>query len=151
MTQVHKVRCDRLRQVTRPFFGWVTLEDIRYVRTVSDYVQPWNRPGNRPDTKPEVLRQWDLGRVRFFVEELRHGRKLDPIHIETTVHGSISSPAIWGNPIIEDGHHRAAAAVALGEQYIRVSFGGLISQRDWLTGKRRRVDDSMCLTMFASE
>lgn len=122
---IYKVICDRLKRVTRPFFGWVRLEQLRSVA-----VQPHIEIFQRPVEKDADYMDFHLGRVKFFVEEIRHGRALDPISIETRWFQSHPM-----NPILEDGHHRWAAAEAMGEKRILATFGGLVLQLDWLTGK----------------
>lgn len=77
---------------------------------------------------------YDFGRVRFFMQQIRRGVRLDPIVVETTVYPMHSGPSVWGPPHIEDGHHRFAAAVLARSRRIAMAFGGLLSTRDWLVG-----------------
>jgi len=102
----------------------------------------------RPDFRSEAWRgrrdfddvTYDLGRVHYFVQELKRGVPLDPIIVETTVFPTrAAGPPAWGPPHIEDGHHRFAAAVLTRQRTIPMKFGGLLTTRDWLTGARRNA------------
>lgn len=75
-------------------------------------------------------RWYDLGRVSYFLRELRAGRALDPILVETDWHNDRAYL-----PVIDDGHHRFIAAVIARRRRIFASVGGLVRQRDWLVGR----------------
>jgi hypothetical protein len=67
-----------------------------------------------------------LGRVHHFYQQLRRGRALDPILVESAVY--------LGGPIIVDGHHRFAAAVLARRRRVPIAFGGLLTTLAWLRG-----------------
>ena len=75
---------------------------------------------------------WHLGRVRFFVEQLRAGVKLDPI----TVDNVCDRGHIYAVPILVDGHHRFAASFIARARTIAASYSGRVDLRRYLTGHR---------------
>jgi hypothetical protein len=81
---------------------------------------------------------YDLGRVHFFMQQLGDGVQLDPIVVETTVYPTRGGSPAWGPPHLEDGHHRFAAAVLARCRRIPMTFGGLLTTRDWLVGTTRQ-------------
>jgi hypothetical protein len=80
---------------------------------------------------------WDLRRTRFFFDEIRAGRKLDPISIDNMCRGR----HIYPQPIVIDGHHRLGASLIAGARTILAHYGGLVSLREYLTGRRRDYPD----------
>jgi hypothetical protein len=82
--------------------------------------------------------KYDLGRVRFFMQQFETSKPVDPIVIDQKVIArGWGCPPTWLGPIIDDGHHRFVAAVLLRKRRIPASVGGLVSLCDWLTGRRR--------------
>lgn len=82
------------------------------------------------DTPEERL--WDLGRIRYFYDQIKAGQKIDPIDVDNQCsHGRVHPV-----PIVLDGHHRLIAAV-VARARIPVSYGGRVDLLDYLTGKRR--------------
>lgn len=85
------------------------------------------RPHDSRQEKP-----YDCGRVHFLLREIRAGKPIEPVEIETTWHGH--SPI---GLILLDGHHRFVASVLAGKRRIPANVGGLVDLRDWLVGERR--------------
>jgi len=73
---------------------------------------------------------WHLGRVRFFVEQLQAGVKLDPIVVDNVC----DRGHIYAVPLIVDGHHRFAASCIARAPTIAASYGGRVDLRRYLTG-----------------
>lgn len=86
------------------------------------------------DVERVKISDYDERRVRFFVDELHAGRKLDPIQIDSRWHYNRPDP-----PSVIDGHHRYVAAVIAGEKKIAADCGGVVSMIRWLEGKRKTV------------
>lgn len=116
----------RLRSLYWP--DWMT--EWTHASVMAAAPQPY-RPGDQRDDA------YDLGRVRFFVDQLRAGEEIDPIIIETSwLPGPTPIPL---GMFIDDGHHRFAAAVLLRRRRIPASCGGLLELIKWLTGERRSL------------
>lgn len=130
-TLVDLILVERLRRVYWPqeIFEMYRLERVLRTQPV-DFV-PEDNAKRRSDL-------YDLGRVHYFYKKLRGGGSVDPICVETEVpFGSrLGSPTSWGPPVIDDGHHRFAAAVLARKRRIPASFGGVVEQLEWLTGVR---------------
>lgn len=77
---------------------------------------------------------WHMGRVRFFIEKLEAGKKLDPIHVDNYC----GYDRIYPEPIIVDGHHRFIASKVTKQKYIWALYSGRTDVRDYLEGKTRR-------------
>jgi hypothetical protein len=106
-------------------------------------VQKARRVGGRDPSRPQYRAEresgmdfrdreyrWDLGRIRYFVEQLERGAKLDPIEIDN----QCDRGHIYG-PILLDGHHRLCAAALLRTPTIRAVYGGRVDTLKYLTGK----------------
>lgn len=59
-------------------------------------------------------KQDHLERIRFFVEELKRGRSVDPLQLQTV---GVSS----GKAVLREGWHRIAALSFVGRKKVRVS------------------------------
>lgn len=122
----HAVLVDRLWRLyawwTRPCpYAKTTPQDLLRFPPIPGYVEEFNRPHEDA---------WDLGRVRFFFDEIRAGRKLDPINID-------NDWTLSPYPVIDDGHHRLAAHHIAGCKIIRAFYGGRVDLLNYLTGKRK--------------
>jgi hypothetical protein len=78
---------------------------------------------------------WHLGRVRFFVEQLHAGVKLDPISVDNVCNRG----HVYAVPVLLDGHHRLAASCIAGARTIAASYGGRVDLRRYLTGDRATI------------
>lgn len=76
---------------------------------------------------------WDIGRIRFFYEELKAGKCLDPVLVDNECEGM----HIYPIPILLDGHHRLAAHWLAKVPTIPVHYGGRIDLKNYLTGRRK--------------
>lgn len=132
---VEQALVQRLKHCYWPkhIFGMYTLEMVRGTPPQRQF----RDKGWRMRRTLNVL-AYDFGRVHFFMQRLKQGAKLDPIDVETSVYPTRGGPPAWGIPHIEDGHHRFAAAVLAKCLRIPMRFGGVLTTRDWLVGKRRR-------------
>jgi hypothetical protein len=123
----------RLRQAYWPLsvFGMYTLPRVLKARPRRDFIPEDKR------IAPGVGDAYHLGRVKYFYDLLRTGEAVDPIEVESECYAtSWGGSACWGGPSVHDGHHRYAAAVLAKKRRIAMSFGGIVSTRDWLVGKR---------------
>ena len=105
-------------------FRRLTLEEVLGHRPVAAYLDDHSRI---------VDEAWHIGRVRFFYDELRAGRVLDPISIDNRC----DRGHIYPEPILLDGHHRLAASVIAGSRTILAWYGGRLDLLAYLTGGRR--------------
>jgi hypothetical protein len=83
------------------------------------------------------LLNWHIGRVRFFYDEIKAGRPLDPISI-SDAKILVDQGYQYVKPLILDGHHRLAASEMAGVRCIPAHFAGREELRDYLTGQRDR-------------
>jgi hypothetical protein len=116
----------RLKDVYWP--DWV--DEIARDRRI-DHVKP--EPEYRQMS--ERTRLYDIQRVRFFMNELRAARELDPVVIDNTCSFAISA-VHWGMPFIDDGNHRFIAYVLLDREWMVASLSGLVIHHEWLRGER---------------
>lgn len=117
MNDFDPVLVERLRDHCSTFN--YSLEQVFTAEPISKYV---NDGMDREDG-------YDLGRVRYFVDELLLGRSLDPIVLDTHWHGM--SPT---GPVLIDGYHRLTAAILTQQTHINASFSGPVDLLAWLTG-----------------
>lgn len=106
-------------------FNGLTPVALQEVAPIAEYLDPAHRSLDD--------RAWDLGRIRFFYDELGRGADLEPIDVDNVCDGG----RIYPIPIVLDGHHRLIAAV-LRRRRIRVEYGGRVDLLDYLKGQRRR-------------
>jgi hypothetical protein len=78
-------------------------------------------------------REYHQGRIQWFI---LNGVP-DPIEIDNHVTGRY----IYPTPIVEDGHHRLAAAIIRGDETIPAVYGGRIDLLDWLTGRSDKLPE----------
>lgn len=105
-----------------------TLTRVRKAAPVEGYAPV--RPEHDAGAHSEFL--WDLGRVRFFVDLLDRGCKLDPISADWRWE--------WSRPVrfvLTDGHHRLCAAWLKKLRLIDVSYSGPVDFLKYLTGERK--------------
>jgi hypothetical protein len=86
-------------------------------------VKHYSREPSRPTTK-----RWDLGRVRFFYDQIQEGRAVDPVDVYVSFHS--------GRLDMDDGHHRLAAHHIGGANTIVASYQGPASFLRYFTGER---------------
>ncbi len=128
----------RLSQAYWPadILGMYTLSRVLRAPPVAEYVDPYDRPD--PALSPRHAGRWNAGRVHHFYNLLKAREELDPIDVTSQVWPTrMGTPPAWGGPEVTDGHHRFAAAVLARKRWIRVSFDGLVSTMEWLSGKKR--------------
>ena len=111
------------------------------------YINPWKRlgiPRTRrltgrlqryvsDDKYDERGRSYHQARIRFFLGELKAGKALDPIIVDNACAGGF----IYPEPVLEDGHHRFAAAILFGAKKLAVHYGGRIDLLRYLQGRRK--------------
>lgn len=95
------------------------------------------RPHELKDSYPD--RDWDKGRIRYFVELMEQGAKIDPIEIDN----ECERGHIYG-PLLLDGHHRLCAAALLKVPTIRARYGGRVDTLKYLTGKTPHPPRDLC-------
>lgn len=79
--------------------------------------------------------EWDIGRIRYFWEELDRGRTLDPVAVKGWEE---SRGHLFGNPVLVDGHHRLCAANLFGLERIPAEWlAGPLEVLSWLKGRRK--------------
>lgn len=83
-------------------------------------------------------RDWNIGRIAFFVEKLARVDKLDPIEVDSDVFNG----NMYG-PVIIDGFHRLCATVLAQHRTIRANFSGRTDVLDYLTGKRKCLPEDL--------
>ena len=84
-------------------------------------------------TLKQPTHAWDCGRVRYFYERVKAGKKLDPIMVDNVC----MNGRIYVEPVIVDGHHRLVAAHLAGEETIPADYSGRVDLLNYLTGKRK--------------
>jgi hypothetical protein len=72
-------------------------------------------------------KEWHLGRIKFLYHRLDN---LEPIEVQNRCEGSYQFPI----PVITDGRHRLLASIAKGCRTIDISYFGMDSLLDYLTG-----------------
>lgn len=129
----HSILVNRLR--SRYWPKWMNAFTLAEVTRAKP--QPhWDRPTIRTHTD---IDDWDLGRAHWFMLKMRKGEHVDPISIETHAWpGPISAPPAWSGPIVDDGHHRLAAAVLFKRRRMLTTFSGPLVLLHWLQGTTRR-------------
>jgi hypothetical protein len=82
--------------------------------------------------------RYDLGRIRFFVEQYETNQPVDPIYVDNlTWAGKIILP----EPVVIDGHHRLCGAVLAQKKWLDIVYGGRVDVLRWLKGKRKLLPD----------
>ncbi len=134
----------RLKKAYWPkeIFHIYTLDLVLKAPPMPDYLHENLRPC--PAQEPRKAFRWNRGRVHHFYNQLKQGKEVDPISVETYVFPARSGgPPAWGPPEVVDGHHRFAAAVLAEVERIPMGFGGLVRQENWLTGKTDKVPEEL--------
>lgn len=124
-----------------PWCRLIRLDTVRRARPIAEYVDEHDpRRRNRFSNKDGQIcsiNRYDVGRIRYFMDELEAGRPIDAIRIDTEW-----SYAHWPyRPLgayVDDGHHRFMAAVFLRRRRIPAKVDGLVDLKEWLTGERQR-------------
>lgn len=75
---------------------------------------------------------YDLGRVHYFLQQIRQGKTLDPISVDCRWSGW--SPV---HIIVTDGHHRLAAMILARKRFILAWCSGPVDGIEWMTGQRK--------------
>jgi len=130
VTQSHNdlILTQRLKAIYWPAWVDAIARDRRIQR-----VKPLTEHGG-----PQMRdRFYDIKRVRFFMDELRAGRALDPISLDNECRQyRIGCPISWGMPFVDDGHHRFSAYVLCKRKRLPATLGGLKVHHEWLRGER---------------
>lgn len=139
VSNIHMILLPRLRECAAPYFGWLPRSRVMRYRARSMYLDgPAREEAQRETDLPGLASGWDLGRIRWFVEEIERGAALDPIELESqSFQYRIGYPVVWGPPTVQDGNHRLAAAAIVGLERIPSTFGGPLTTLRWLEGKRK--------------
>jgi len=119
----------RLHKVYWPTWlaAYYARHDPRKPGPMTDYVEERFRSSRRG---------YDVQRVRFFLAEIRSGKILEPIIVESRCYQyRCGSPISWGSPEVMDGHHRYVAAILGRVKTISVHFSGLLDHLRWLKGE----------------
>lgn len=83
----------------------------------------------RPDPFTSEGWRWNLGRVRFFYNELKRKKPIEPISVITPY-----TESSFGCPAVDDGHHRYVAYVFARKLRIPIFFTGPDRYLGWLRG-----------------
>lgn len=126
----------RMLETVFCIFDGVTLEEVEDHPVVDEFQEeairrPWYR--DYPNAKESVV--FHMGRIRFFVEELRTYNALTPVEVDNPTDGVF----IYPKPILVDGHHRFWATKLLGRKTIQASYGGRLDVLRFLQGKRKNL------------
>jgi len=122
--------------------------DIILVPRLVEFYDPWGGLFDRRPTAAEVARArvrpvplllrghrtraYDLGRVRFFRDELCAGRMCEPLEVDNYCQDT----HIYG-PFVVDGHHRLCGALLAGQLTLPVHYSGRVDTLRYLRGQRR--------------
>lgn len=88
----------------------------------------------REDSEKRSQDEYNLGRVRYFYDKFKQGKKVDPIAIDFSYSGFVATELVlW------DGHHRFAAAVLAEQERIEAFCAGPVLEIEYLTGKRKNT------------
>jgi hypothetical protein len=79
--------------------------------------------------------EYHRGRIRYFVDRLRAGHKLDPISVDNVC----NSGHIYPIPVLLDGNHRLTACILVGCKTIPAEYGGRVDLLRYLEGKRKTL------------
>ena len=89
---------------------------------------------DRRGSRAPALAGWHTGRIRFFYDEIKAGRALDPVSISDA--GVVPLKSFnSAKAVFLDGHHRLAASVLAGAKTLKATFAGRDELRDYLTGQ----------------
>lgn len=121
------VLTERLTQSYNPFrplgISAPTLEEV-------EDVEPIEYERDRTEA-------YHLGRIAYFVREIRKGHPIDPVEVDNACFGN----SISSSPILVDGHHRLAAALLLKRERVEVSYSGRVDVLEWLRGEGPAPED----------
>jgi hypothetical protein len=106
-----------------PRLGDYTLEQVLQATPVVDFCE-----------ESERTETYDLGRIRYFYDQICSGEVLTPILVDWIWQGMCPSEIN-----IIDGHHRFAAHVLAKKRWIPAEVGGPVDAIEWLTGKRKII------------
>lgn len=107
-------------------YSQAKLRDLLKYPPQPKYLDDHKRPGDDDLA-------WHYGRVRFFYDELKAGKKLKPVVIDNACYGM----HISNEPVLVDGHHRLAAHWFARSRTIPSYYSGRVDLLEYLTGKRR--------------
>ncbi|TXH08150.1 MAG: hypothetical protein E6R04_11310 [Spirochaetes bacterium] len=85
-------------------------------------------------SKKRTQDEYNLGRVRYFYDKFKQGKKVDPIAIDFSYIGFVPI-----NLVLHDGHHRFAAAVLAEQERIKAFCAGPVTEIEYLTGKQKNT------------
>jgi hypothetical protein len=115
-----------------PLKGLTIAKLLRYPSQpvyVSDDTRTWEQP----------TVAWDMGRIRYFYEEIVAGRTVDPIEVDN----ECANGCIYAHPIVLDGHHRLAGSWLAKAPRIPVHYSGRVDVLNYLTGRRKTPPKDM--------
>lgn len=78
-------------------------------------------------------KRYHYGRIRYFIQKLNDGEKLEPISMDNMC----GSNYIYPEPIVIDGHHRLCAAEIANSKKIPAIYNGRIDLLNYLKGRRK--------------
>lgn len=87
------------------------------------------------EDKPIGDSAWHAGRIRYFMDLIKAGEKLDPAWIDN----ECSRSHILAEPIVTDGHHRLIAHLYSDDEHVQVCYSGRIDVLRFLQGRRKTM------------
>lgn len=113
----------------RSNFKGVTIPMLSKYRPVAEHMD--ERLRSNPDKfRTKGIVDYDLGRLRYFVEILQAGGELDPIEVDNNCWGMNILP----EPIVTDGHHRLVAYKLVKRRTIPAKYSGRLDVLAYLKG-----------------
>jgi len=122
----HRVLVKRLTELYDPFSA------LRFFPRKGEVERAKPVSKHEPDYGKRT-RKYHAGRIKFFIDILAQGGKINPISVDNQCEGG----HIYPEPTLLDGHHRLAAAELHGEKWISVSYGGRLDLLRYLQGRRK--------------
>jgi hypothetical protein len=123
-TMVNHLLVERLATFWNPLKALrlrLTLDDVLAVDPLSTYKEDHRGRG------------YDKRRIRYFVDQIRSGKDLEPIVIDN----HCDSSYIYPLPLVVDGNHRFIACLLTQRKTISASYGGRVDLLHYLEGKRK--------------
>lgn len=112
------------------FYSKITIKQLKLSKPIENYIPEEHRP--------EEDLFWHLGRIRYFFEQIRQGKSIDPIEIDNFCNNG----SIYPEPIVTDGHHRLIASDLVKARTIPVIYGGRVDVLNYLVGKSKKIPES---------
>jgi hypothetical protein len=121
---IYNVIVDRLLRVYDPLDA-LRLPDIEEVKNLVSKAVPEAFYAHHGARDPD----YDVGRIRYFVDVLRADGFMDPIKINNDW-----AMNKFAGVVLVDGHHRLLGAYFAGAETIPAQYAGIVNVLDWLTG-----------------